>query len=78
MKAHNNRPRKKGAEFLNIYGLPGDGLVAELKIGAQHQLFDRQGLQHRIVTGKKQAVDTSAEETALAQINALSRPHSFI
>ena len=64
-------------EFLNLYDLPGEGLVAELRIGVESQLFDREGLQYRIITGNKENRDTSTEQAALARINALARPRLF-
>ena len=58
--------------FNRLYSLPGEGLVAELRDGTRSLLFDRQGLQHRIIELKKQSLDASAEEQALAQLNAYS------
>lgn len=62
----------EGPRFNRLYSLPGEGLVAELREGSRSLLFDRQGLQHRILERKKQGLDTSAEERALAQLNAYS------
>jgi hypothetical protein len=58
-------------EFTGLFNLPGEGLVAELKYAGQAMLFDRQGLQSRILDLKQKGLDTSVEESALARINAL-------
>lgn len=55
-----------------IYTLPGEGFVVELKQGDTTHLFDKQGLQFRIVTKKQLGLDASIEEKALARINNVS------
>lgn len=52
-----------------IYNLPGQGFVVELHHGSATYLFDKQGLQHRILEKKRQGLDASVEETALLRIN---------
>ncbi len=52
-----------------IYNIPGGGFVVELRFAGSSYLFDKQGLQHRIVEKRKRGVDASVEEAALAQIN---------
>lgn len=61
-------------EFTGLYNLPGEGLVAEFRCGNDSLLYDRRGLQFRIVQMKQQGVDASAEERALAQINSIAAP----
>ncbi len=52
-----------------IYNIPGEGFVVELQLPDATYLFDRQGLQHRIIEKKQKGIDAAVEETALAQIN---------
>ena len=56
-------------ELGDIYNLPGEGFVVELHQGSASYLFDKQGLQYRILQKKQQGLDTAVEETALLQIN---------
>ncbi len=62
-------------EFSGLYNLPGEGLVAEFRSEGESRLYDRQGLQFRILQLKQQGVDSSVEERALAQMNAIGTPH---
>ncbi len=55
-----------------IYNLPGEGFVVELRHGTATYLFDKQGLQHRILEKKQRGLDASVEETALLQISSFS------
>jgi len=55
-----------------IYNLPGEGFVVELHHGSATYLFDKQGLQHRILRSKELGFDTTAEETALQRINSVN------
>lgn len=71
------RKSTSNIEFSGIYNLPGEGLVVELRADGDALLFDRQGLQHRIVQRKHDGLDTSVEETALARMNALSTPQAL-
>ena len=57
-------------EVLRIYNIMGEGFVVELREDNETQLYDRQGLQHRILARKKEGIDTQEEERALAQINS--------
>lgn len=52
-----------------IYNIPGEGFVVELKMSETSHLFDKQGLQYRIIEKKQKGCDATVEETALAQIN---------
>lgn len=52
-----------------IYNIPGEGFVVELHFENSTYMFDKQGLQHRIIEKKQKGIDATVEETALAQIN---------
>ncbi|WP_424947254.1 hypothetical protein [Candidatus Spongiihabitans sp.] len=56
-------------ELGGIYNIPGEGFVVELQMPDTTYLFDKQGLQHRIIEKKQKGYDATVEETALAQIN---------
>lgn len=56
-------------ELGDIYKLPGEGFVVELVLDDTTCLFDKQGLQHRIIEKKRLGLDALAEETALSKIN---------
>lgn len=56
-------------ELGSIYNLPGEGFVVELHQANSIYLFDKQGLQHRILEKKRQGLDSSVEEAALLRIN---------
>ena len=56
-------------EMGGIYNIPGEGFVVELHFVDSTHLFDKQGLQHRIIEKKQKGLDAKVEETALAQIN---------
>ena len=58
-------------ELGGIYSLPGEGFVVELYIGNSGHMFDRQGLQYRIIEKKQRGLDATVEERALTQINNL-------
>lgn len=64
-------------EILRIYNLLGEGFVVELSENNETYLYDRRGLQHRILTRKKQGLDTREEERALAQINSFGPYHEL-
>ena len=56
-------------ELGGIYNIPGEGFVVELhQLGTTH-IFDKQGLQYRIIEKNRKGYDATVEETALAQIN---------
>ena len=52
-----------------IYSIPGEGFVVELVQGGTTHLFDKQGLQYRILEKRQRGLDASVEESALAQVN---------
>ncbi len=56
-------------EFVGLYVIPGEGPVAALQDPTGTYLFDKEGLQHRIVDRRKNGYDTGAEDQALARIN---------
>ncbi|MDH3688847.1 MAG: hypothetical protein OEU36_05135 [Gammaproteobacteria bacterium] len=68
---------ENNVEFVCLYNMPGEGLVAEIKYESESLLYNRQGLQYRILKRKQDGADTSVEESALAQMNLLSVPHSL-
>ena len=60
---------REEVELGGIYTIPGEGFVVELHIGNATYMFDRQGLQHRIIEKKQKGLDATVEETALTRIN---------
>ncbi len=58
--------------LVGIFSMPGEGLVVELGTGEGTALFDRQGLQYRILQRKREGLDTSTEENALLQMNSFA------
>jgi len=63
-------------ELEGFYNGMGEGVLAELRENGVSMLFNRQGLQHRIVDRKQSGRDTSIEEDALAKMNAVMVPRS--
>ncbi len=57
-------------ELLGIYNIMGEGLVVELLENDNAALYDKRGLQYRIVERTKNGQDTQVEERALQQINS--------
>jgi len=55
-----------------IYNIPGEGLVCEIMSDGQPLLFDRLGLESRIVARRKARLDTDTEETALRMLREIS------
>jgi len=64
-------------EILSLYNIMGEGFVVELRENEETYLYDRQGLQYRILDRKKQGIDTREEERALAQINSFGPCYSL-
>lgn len=58
--------------LVGIFSMPGEGLVVELGFGSGTALFDRQGLQFRILQRKREGLDTTTEEKALGQMNSFA------
>ena len=63
---------REKTELGDIYNLPGEGFVVELRQGGTTHLFDRQGLQHRILEKRRQNLDAAVEGAALVRINHFS------
>ncbi len=63
-------------EFEGFYNGMGEGVIAAIRDNGETMLFNKQGLQHRIIERKQSGVDTSTEENALAQMNAVMMPRS--
>lgn len=59
-------------ELLGIYNIMGEGLVVELLENEHAALYDKRGLQYRIIDRKKKGLDTQVEERALQQLNSFS------
>ena len=64
-------------QFIGLYELPGEGLVVEFRYESEILIYDRLGLQHRIVQRKNDGLDTSVEEDALGRINAIATNYNF-
>ena len=66
------QPTRQTEQFTGLFNLPGEGFVAQIRIGTDARLYDRQGLQHLILerkqTGKK---DVRALEEALIRMNTV-------
>lgn len=60
-------------KFLELYSIPGEGLIAAFDEMGDTLLFDKRGLQSRIVTLKHQGGDSSQEELGLSRITAISQ-----
>ena len=58
-------------EFAGLFNLPGEGFVAQIRLGVDTQLYDRQGLQFLILERKQIGEDTHALEEALTKMNSL-------
>ena len=58
-------------QFTGLFNLPGEGFVAQIRIGTDARLYDRQGLQHVIVERKQTGKDVCALEEALIQMNSV-------
>ena len=58
-------------QFTGLFDLPGEGFVAQIRIGNNAQLYDRQGLQHLILERKQTGEDVRALEEALIRMNTI-------
>ena len=61
-------------QFTGLFNLPGEGFVAQIRIGADVRLYDRQGLQHLILERKQTGKDGRALEDALVRMNSVGEP----
>ena len=59
-------------EFIGLYEIPGEGIVAALRDVKGTKLFDRQGLTWRILDKRKKGQNSDVEENALARIESIS------
>ena len=62
-------------KFLELYSIPGEGLIAAFEEFGETLLFDKKGLQSRIITLKHQGRDSTEEELGLSRMTAISRLH---
>ena len=58
-------------EFTGLFNLPGEGFVAQIRVGSNTQLYDRQGLQFLILQRKQEGKSVTALEDALTKMNSL-------
>ena len=65
------QPTRKMEQFTGLFNLPGEGFVAQIRIGADARLYDRQGLQHLILERKQTGKDLLALEEALIRMNTV-------
>ena len=65
------QPTRQKEQFTGLFDLPGEGFVAQIRIGTDARLYDRQGLQHLILERKQAGKDTSVLEKALIQMNSI-------
>ncbi len=59
-------------EFSGLYAVAGEGPVVALRGANGTMLFDKQGLQHRILEKRKIGQNTEGEEQALARLNQIT------
>lgn len=57
-------------KFLELYSIPGEGLVAAFESSGETLLFDKQGLQSRILALRHTGDDSTEEELALSRMTA--------
>ncbi len=67
-----NNTEHRQVELLGIYNIMGEGLVVELLEDDKAALYDKRGLQFRIIQRNKKGLDTQVEERALQQLNSFS------
>ncbi|MEN8712056.1 MAG: hypothetical protein ABF326_07660 [Arenicellales bacterium] len=60
-------------KFLELYSVPGEGLIAAFEDLGDTLLFDRQGLQSRIIALRNQGIDSTQEELGLSRMSAISQ-----
>lgn len=54
-----------------IYRIPGEEVVVELHQEGKTVMYDKQGLQYRILQRQQSGLDTQCEQMALRHINNL-------
>jgi len=72
----NDNSENGKVEFSGLYAVPGEGAVVALTGSAGTLLFDKRGLQHRILTKKASGENTDGEEYALSRLNQLAHAAS--
>ena len=65
------QPTLQKEQFTGLFDLPGEGFVAQIRIGNDAQLYDRQGLQHLILKRKQTGKDVRVLEEALIRMNTV-------
>ena len=65
------QPTLQKEQFSGLFNLPGEGFVAQIRIGTDARLYDRQGLQHLILERKQTGEDARALEEALIRMNSV-------
>ena len=66
-----DQPTRQKEQFTGLFNLPGEGFVAQIRIGTDARLYDRQGLQHLILERKQTGKDVLALEKALIRMNSV-------
>ena len=65
------QPTRQKEQFTGLFNLPGEGFVAQIRIGTDARLYDLQGLQHLILERKQTGKDVHALEKALIRMNSV-------
>jgi len=65
------QPTRQEEQFTGLFNLPGEGFVAQIRIGTDARLYDRQGLQHLILKRKQTGENVGALEEALVRMNSV-------
>ncbi len=65
------QPTRHKEQFTGLFNLPGEGFVAQIRIGTDARLYDRRGLQHLILERKQTGKDVHALEEALIRMNSV-------
>ena len=65
------QPTRHKEQFTGLFNLPGEGFVAQIRIGTDARLYDRQGLQHLILERKQTGKNVGALEEALVRMNSV-------
>jgi len=65
------QPTRQTEQFTGLFNLRGDGFVAQIRIGNDARLYDRQGLQDLILERKQTGKDVHALEKALIRMNSV-------
>ena len=65
------QPTRQKEQFTGLFNLPGEGFVAQIRIGTDARLYDRQGLQHLILERKQTGKDVRTLEEALIRLNTV-------